>query len=210
MIMQGAGSNVAEVQQTVREAQDAARAGEAGQATATGNGPIIFTSDGGRPVSIKIENGNVVLRQEGNTQVIPWRDVVPKGAVQIAWAVPATLSILLIWWPLTRAVAGWLRRKQVASHDAGALQAQLADRFAQLERNIDTVAIEVERLSEGQRFTNRLLAQRQGGPAPGPTAGRRTATCPASSSSTTNRTSGAWWGHCWAPKATTCAMPPTD
>jgi len=34
---------------------------------------------------------------------------------------------------------------------------------AQLERAIDAIALEVERISEGQRFTTRLLAERERG-----------------------------------------------
>jgi hypothetical protein len=33
-------------------------------------------------------------------------------------------------------------------------------RLDAMERNIDTVAVELERVSEGQRFTNKLLEQR--------------------------------------------------
>jgi hypothetical protein len=128
--------------------------------TPPGAGPIVFTSDGGTPVSISMDDGRLVLTQEGNTQVIPIRDVIPREAVPIAWAVPATLSVLLIWWPLSRAVVRWLNRKHVADNQAAALEARLRERFETLERNLDTVAVEMERLSEGQRFTNKLLAER--------------------------------------------------
>lgn len=36
------------------------------------------------------------------------------------------------------------------------------NRLQHLEQAIDAIALEVERISEGQRFTTRLLAQRQG------------------------------------------------
>lgn len=134
-----------------------------GTTQAPGSGPIIFTDDNGRPVSIKMQDGNLVLTQEGNTQVIPFRDVVPREAVQIAWSIPATLSILLIWWPLSRAVIRWLNRKHVANPETAAVEARLQGRMDTLERNLDTVAVEMERLSEGQRFTNKLLAQRAEG-----------------------------------------------
>jgi hypothetical protein len=122
--------------------------------------PIIFTSDNGRPVSITMDGGNIVLTQEGNTQVIPLRTMIPREAVQVAWAVPATLSILLIWWPLSRAVIRWINRKQVVERDTAALEERWRERFEEMARNVDTVAIEVEKLSEGQRFTNRLLSER--------------------------------------------------
>ena len=121
---------------------------------------IVFNSDG-NPVSVNFDKGVLTLSQNGTTQVIPMRDLVPREAAQIAWAVPATLSILLIWWPISRAVVRWLNRKNVSNNEAAALEARLRERFETLERNVDTVAIEMERLAEGQRFTNRLLSERQ-------------------------------------------------
>lgn len=43
-----------------------------------------------------------------------------------------------------------------AAADAKSLQQQLA----QLQTSVDTMALEVERISEGQRFTTKLLAKR--------------------------------------------------
>jgi hypothetical protein len=42
---------------------------------------------------------------------------------------------------------------------------ELTDRFRNLEQSIDAVAIEVERIGEGQRFMTNLLADRDGPPA---------------------------------------------
>lgn len=36
------------------------------------------------------------------------------------------------------------------------------NRLQRLEQAVDAIALEVERISEGQRFTTKLLAQRQG------------------------------------------------
>ena len=36
------------------------------------------------------------------------------------------------------------------------------NRLQHLEQAVDAIALEIERISEGQRFTTRLLAQRQG------------------------------------------------
>ncbi len=40
---------------------------------------------------------------------------------------------------------------------------ELAARLERMEQAIDTIAVEVERIAEGQRFTTRLLAERAGG-----------------------------------------------
>lgn len=168
-------------QDAARAAQDAAtRAGDAAQPPeppqppdaplppgAYGPGTIIIPRDGDRPsISLSVDGDGIHVRQGTNETVIPVRDVVPRGAVQIAWAIPATLSILLIWWPISRAVVGWLRRKTAVAHDTTVLEARLSSRMEQMERNIDTVAVEMERLAEGQRFTNRLITERQGDAVP--------------------------------------------
>jgi hypothetical protein len=42
---------------------------------------------------------------------------------------------------------------------------EIAERMNRIETAVDATAIEVERISEGQRFTTRLLADRAGAPA---------------------------------------------
>jgi len=147
--------------------RDAERAVDAVDATApaappppAAPGSFAFNNGNGEPVNISFNDGVLTLSQNGTTQAIPIRDLVPRQAAQIAWAVPATLSILLIWWPLSRAVIRWINRKNVSNGEAAALEARLRERFETLERIVDTVAVEMERLAEGQRFTNRLISER--------------------------------------------------
>jgi hypothetical protein len=51
------------------------------------------------------------------------------------------------------------------------LTPDVQDRMSRIEQAVDAIAIEVERMSEGQRFTTKLLAERFGDGAA--TAGRR-------------------------------------
>jgi hypothetical protein len=148
------------IENAIRAAEAATDAANQPPPAAAPGEPVVFSTDDGKPVSMSFKDGTVFLTQEGNTQVIPLREAIPREASQIAWAIPATLSILLIWWPLSRAVIRWLNRKHVANNEAAALEARLRDRMETLERNLDTVAVEMERLSEGQRFTNKLLTER--------------------------------------------------
>lgn len=143
------------------EGAEQAPAAEQPQAVGGKNGVIIIPTDGPDPdISVRVDGEGIHVTQGESQTLIPIRDVVPRGAVQIAWAIPATLSILVIWWPLSRAVIRWINRKNVSNTEAAALEARMRDRFETLERNLDTVAVEMERLSEGQRFTNKLLAER--------------------------------------------------
>ena len=74
--------------------------------------------------------------------------------------------ILAVLGPLTFALARrvWPRGGVEAS-DGPALE-RIAERMSRLEQALETVAIEVERVSEGQRFVSRLLSER-GSPALG-------------------------------------------
>lgn len=119
-------------------------------------GTIVFPTDGGNPVSIRVDGEGIHLSQNGNETVVPIRDVVPRGAVQITALVSAALIAVALLGPLLRF---FLRR-----HERRALSAQLSTavqaRLDAMDRNIDTVAVELERVSEGQRFTAKLLEQR--------------------------------------------------
>jgi hypothetical protein len=52
------------------------------------------------------------------------------------------------------------------------LSPEVQDRMSRIEQAVDAIAIEVERMSEGQRFTTRLLAERFGEGGTPPTVGR--------------------------------------
>ena len=163
----------AEITQTIRDAQQATRDAARADADATRAqaeplppGTIVFTGDGsGDRVHVNVKGGNVVLTQGANTTTIPLNDVVPKGMVQMSWALAASVMVVFIGWPIARAVARYVDRRGRAVRADNMLEAQLQQRFDAMERNIDTVAVEMERLSEAQRFTSKLLEQRPAGAA---------------------------------------------
>jgi hypothetical protein len=72
---------------------------------------------------------------------------------EAAMAIALFASIASVCWSAAFAWAKWLRHTR--SQGSGPLG--LEDRLDRIERAIDTVAVEVERLGEGQRFTARLL-----------------------------------------------------
>jgi hypothetical protein len=71
--------------------------------------------------------------------------------------VPA-IVITVLGLPLVRVLARRLDRRETASPSL----AKIEERLGRLEAGIDSIAIEVERISEGQRFTTKLLADRSG------------------------------------------------
>ena len=122
-----------------------------------GNGIIVIPRDGDNPpVEIKVDGQGIHVSQSGNTTTIPIQDVIPKGAVQISFFLSAALVAVAIIGPLLRYFLRRAERRQSSVTISDAVQARLDA----MERNIDTVAVELERVSEGQRFTNRLLEQR--------------------------------------------------
>lgn len=67
------------------------------------------------------------------------------------------IVITILGLPLVRVIARRLDRRETASAPA---LAKIEERLGRLETGIDAIAVEVERISEGQRFTTKLLAER--------------------------------------------------
>ena len=84
----------------------------------------------------------------------PWQHGPPEELVALGIAFTA-----LLIFPL---VLAWSRRIWRRSAVSAAVPAELSDRLGAMERSLDSVAIEVERIGEGQRFVTRLLAERAG------------------------------------------------
>jgi hypothetical protein len=67
------------------------------------------------------------------------------------------IVITVLGLPLVRVLARRLDRRDAASAPE---LAKIEERLGRLEAGIDSIAVEVERISEGQRFTAKLLAER--------------------------------------------------
>jgi HPt (histidine-containing phosphotransfer) domain-containing protein len=65
-------------------------------------------------------------------------------------------TLMALGFPLVRAYA----RKLELEGQQPRIPQEVADRLARMEQAIDTIAVEVERITEAQRFTARLLAER--------------------------------------------------
>jgi hypothetical protein len=84
----------------------------------------------------------------------------------------SVLSIVLIWFPLAIAASRTIWKRSNKPGLAPAAFAETAQRLERLEGSVDAIAIEIERISEGQRFVTKLLSESQ--PAPMLGAGQRT------------------------------------
>jgi hypothetical protein len=73
----------------------------------------------------------------------------------------SSIPIVAIGLPIARAYAARLGRTPVGP----TVPHEVTARLERMEQAIDSIAIEVERISEGQRFTTKLLAERTAAPA---------------------------------------------
>jgi hypothetical protein len=85
------------------------------------------------------------------------KDVIPPQAVDISIAFFVTIAIIIIGLPIARAIARRMDRRPGPAQIPNEVSAQLN----QLNQAVDAIALEVERISEGQRFTTRLLSEQR-------------------------------------------------
>jgi hypothetical protein len=74
----------------------------------------------------------------------------------LAFTGPLMIVVIAVGIPLVRALSKkWEREAAVGRSDPAA-----NERLARMEAAIDAMAVEIERISEGQRFVTKLLAER--------------------------------------------------
>jgi hypothetical protein len=73
-----------------------------------------------------------------------------------SWVVPGVIMIVL-GLPVVRLVTRWLEPKPVPPRELSAINGRLE----RIETAVDSIALEVERISEAQRFSARLQSEQQ-------------------------------------------------
>lgn len=105
------------------------------------------------------------VRNGGDPQIVipnDFTNVVPRGAVDISLAFFFMLAFIIVGLPITRAVGRRMDSRSRALEEAGR---NVSPQIAQLQSSIDAMAIELERISESQRFQAKLLAAKDADPA---------------------------------------------
>ena len=92
---------------------------------------------------------------------------VPEGAVIISVAFFITCAVIAIGLPIARAIA---RRSDRRDTLAPGGDTETRARLERIEQAVDAIAVEVERISEGQRFTTKVLSDLRALPQPDPAA----------------------------------------
>lgn len=82
---------------------------------------------------------------------------IPPQAVDMTIAFFLTVAVIVIGLPISRAFARRMDRKAGPSQ----ITPEVSNQLRQLTQAVDAIALEVERISEGQRFTTRLLSEQR-------------------------------------------------
>ena len=102
--------------------------------------------------------GQITIRRpDGNTVISmpPFGpNTIPPQAVDISIAFFLTVAAIIIGLPLARAFARRMDRRG----GTAPISNEIASQLNHLNQAVDAIALEVERISEGQRFTARLLS----------------------------------------------------
>jgi multidrug efflux pump subunit AcrA (membrane-fusion protein) len=77
---------------------------------------------------------------------------IPPQAVDIAIGFFVTCAVIVVGWPISRALGRRFEKRGTTP----LLDASVADQLQRIEQAVEAVAIEVERISESQRFLARL------------------------------------------------------
>jgi hypothetical protein len=92
---------------------------------------------------------------------------VPEAAIIISVAFFVMCAVIAVGLPIARA---WARRMDKRNAVAPVSDADTRARLERIEQAVDAIAVEVERISEGQRFTTKVIGDLRGLPQPDPSA----------------------------------------
>jgi hypothetical protein len=88
----------------------------------------------------------------------PWeRNDIPPHVVDVITMFVVAMVICIVGLPIARALGRWIDRRGLPSP----VNAELAAQMNRIEQAVDTMSVEVERISEAQRFQAKLLSDRE-------------------------------------------------
>ena len=140
----------------------AARAAQAAEAGQVAPGTVFRVGPGGEIITVSPGERVTVGRQPGEPTVVidgtpvNFEPHVPPEVVDIMIAFFVMIAVILIGLPLARAYA---RRMDRRTPGPDRQSAEQAAQLQHIQTAVDAMAVEVERISENQRFVTRLLAE---------------------------------------------------
>ncbi len=139
-----------QIRQTVRDAQIAAEeaAKDARQASGRAERQSIVIAPPVPPAPPGVPGTGVAVYRD---------NMIPPQVEAISIAFFVMIAAIVIGLPIMRALA---RRIDRGTPKPAALPAEMRAHLDQISHSVDAIAIEVERISEGQRFTTKMLAEK--------------------------------------------------
>ena len=88
----------------------------------------------------------------------PWEQhMIPPQVVDIVTMFLVAMVIVIVGLPIARAFGRWIDRRGLPSP----VNAELSAQMNRIEQAVDSMSVEVERISEAQRFQAKLLSDRE-------------------------------------------------
>ena len=134
-------------------------------------GQVIVKTPDGRTVTYDPKVGldeDAVQRMIQTALEPPRRPEPPRRGPPESVMIVAVVFTFLLLMTFVISVGSVLRRRAAATAAGPAAPADLAARLSRIEQAVEAVAIEVERISESERYSARLLTERLPDPAAGP------------------------------------------
>jgi multidrug efflux pump subunit AcrA (membrane-fusion protein) len=137
-----------EARDAAQEARDAAREGQ------SGTGVITIVKDG-KSITLNDASPAAVATALGIAPPNEFHEPDPGPYIVGGISIISAAIVLLV------ALTQRYRIRMRGGAAPAALSADVTQRLTRMEAGIEAVAVEVERISEGQRFTTRLLSDRE-------------------------------------------------
>ncbi len=80
------------------------------------------------------------------------RPAIPAGAADIAIGFFIMCAVIVVGWPISRALGRRVERRGASP----VLEAGMTDQLQRIERAVDAMSIEIERISESQRYLTKI------------------------------------------------------
>jgi hypothetical protein len=137
--------HVRDAERQVREARTDDQRGAAGQELFEAKTELQALQSIGHPGPVIVQTGT------GQPTHFP-QDVIPPQVVDMAMGFFIMLAVIIIGWPLARAFGRRIERRA----DVPAADPVLAGQLQRIEQAVEAMSIEIERISESQRFMAKL------------------------------------------------------